>query len=152
MGAYGATNSKSGVNTAGTTMWNLWSTGNTLWVQSIIVSMPVASTTIPDLYVVRSTARGTQTTTQAGQPMDPSDTSTVNGTLDSAWSVNPTVNAVTTSPIRLPLALAAGATFYITGEILNMPWIRGTNGLAIVNANASGATTGTFTLTTVWRE
>ena len=152
MGAYGATNSKSGVNTATTTMWNLWTTGNTMWVQTLIVSMPVAPTTIPDLYVVRSTGRGTQTTTQAGQPMDPSDGSTVTGTLDSAWSANPTVGAVGTAIARLPLALSAGATFYLTAEILNSPWVRGSNGLAIVNGNASGATTGTFTLTTVWRE
>jgi hypothetical protein len=152
MGAYGATSSKSGTNTAATTMWNIWSTGNTLWIQTLIVSMPVAPTTIPDLYVVRSTVRGTQTTTQAGQPMDPSDASTVNGTLDSAWSTPPTVNAATTALARLPLALAAGATFYVTDEILNSPWVRGSAGLAIVNGNATGATLGTFVLSTKWRE
>ncbi len=152
MGAYLATNSKSGVNTAATPMWNLWSTGATLWVKTIIVSMPVASTTIPDLYVVRSTGRGTQTTTQAGLPNDPSDTSTVTGTLDSAWSANPTVGAVTTALIRMPLALAAGATFYFAAEIVDAPWVRGSNGLAIVNGNASGATTGTYTVTVGWRE
>lgn len=140
------------MNTAATTMWNLWSTGATLWVQTVIISMPVATTTIPDLYVTRSTARGTQTTTAAGNPLDPSDSSTVTGTLDSAWSANPTVNAVTSALYRLPLALAAGATFYMTAEILNSPWVRGSAGLAIVNGNASGATTGTFTINAIWRE
>lgn len=152
MGAYGATSSKAGVNTAATTMWNIWTTGSTLWIQTIIVSMPVASTTIPDLYIVRSTARGTQTTTQAGQPMDPSDTSTVTGTLDSAWSTPPTVNAVTTAIARLPLALSAGSTFYVTDDVVNSPWVRGSAGLAIVNGNASGATLGTFVLSVKWRE
>src|SRR4051812_39954687 len=152
MGAYYASNSKAGVNTAATTMWNLWTTGNTMWVQTLIVSMPVASTTIPDLYVVRSTGRGTQTTSMAGLPADPSDSSAVGGALDSAWSGAPTVGAAPAAMARIPLALSAGATFYLTNEILNSPWVRSANGLAIVNGNASGATLGTFTITTLWRE
>jgi hypothetical protein len=151
MGAYSATSSKSGVNTAATTMWNLWSTGATVYLQSLIISMPVATTTIPDLYVVRSSARGTQSTTQLGGMFDPNDNAAT-GTLDSAWSNNPTVGAATAALVRLPLALASGATFYWTSDQLNAMWMRSGSGLAIVNGNASGTTTGTFVLTAIWRE
>jgi len=151
VGAYGATSSKAGVNTATTTMWNLWSGGATLYLQTLIVTMPVASTNMPDLYVVRSTARGTQSTTVAGTMFDPNDNAAT-GTLDSAWSAAPTVGAVTASMIRLPLALTAGASFYWTADQLNAIWCRSGAGIAIVNGNASGATTGTFVLTAVWRE
>lgn len=151
MGAYGATSSKAGVNTAGTTMWNLWSGGATLYLQTLIVSIPVAPTTLPDLYVVRSSARGTQTTTQLGNMLDPNDNAAT-GTLDSAWSGNPTVGAIGTSMVRMPLALAAGASFYWTSDQLNALWCRSGSGLAIVNGAASGATLGTFVLTAIWRE
>lgn len=151
MGAYGATSSKAGVNTAATTMWNLWSTGGSLYLQTLIVTIPVAPTTIPDLYVVRASARGTQTATGAGNPFDPND-NTATGTLDNTWSANPTVGAVGTALARLPLPLAAGASFYWTADTLNSMWCRNGAGLAIVNGNASGATTGTFVVTAIWRE
>lgn len=151
MAVYGATSSKAGVNTATTTMWNLWSTGASIYIQSLIVQIPVAPTTIPDLYVVRSTARGTQTATVAGNMFDPNDNAAT-GTLDTTWSANPTVNAVGTAMLRMPLPLSAGATFYWAADTLNAMWIRSGAGLAIVNANASGATTGTFNLSIAWRE
>lgn len=151
MGAYSATQSKAGVNTAATTMFNLWSTAGTGYVQTIIISTPVAPSTIPDLYVVRSTGRGTPTTTVNGVQFDTGDTAG-SLVLDTAWSAAPTVGAVGTALMRLPLALANGASFYFTADTLNSPWIRSTNGLAIVNANATGATLGTFVVTMIWRE
>jgi hypothetical protein len=151
MAIYAATSSKSGVNTATTTMWSLWSTGGSLYIQTLIVQIPVAPTTIPDLYVVRTTARGTQTATVAGNPYDPNDNAAT-GTLDTTWSANPTVGAVGTAMLRMPLPLSAGATFYWTADTLNAMWVRNAAGLAIVNGNASGATTGTFNLTIAWRE
>lgn len=151
MGAYSATVSKSGVNTATTTMFNIWSTSGTGYLQTLILSMPVASTNLPDFYVVRSTARGTVTTTVTGNQMDPSDAAGAI-VVDSAWSVAPTVNTVATAVLRLPLPLSAGATFYWTADTLNSIWFRTTAGVALVNANASGATTGTFVLTAIWRE
>jgi hypothetical protein len=151
VGAYGATSSKAGVNTAATTMWTLWSGGATLYLQTLIVTIPVAPTTLPDLYVVRASARGTQTATVAGNPFDPND-NTATGTLDTTWSSNPTVGAVGTALARLPLALSAGASFYWTSDQLNAFWARNGAGLAVVNGNASGATLGTFVLTAIWRE
>lgn len=151
MGAYSATASKSGVNTASTVMFNIWSTAGTGYVTTIIVSTPVTPTTIPDLYLVRSTARGTTTTSMTGNAFDPNDP-TAAIVLDSAWSVAPTVGAATAALLRLPLAAANGSTFYFTADVLNSPWIRTTGGLAIVNGNASGATTGTFVCNAIWRE
>jgi len=151
MGAYSATASKSGVNTAATTMFNIWSTSGTGYITTIIISTPVAPSTIPDLYLTRSTARGTTTTSATANAFDPNDAAGAI-VLDSAWSAAPTVNAVTSALIRLPLALANGATFYYTADVLNAPWIRTTAGLAIVNANATGATLGTFVCNAIWRE
>lgn len=151
MGAYGATNSKAGVNTAATTMWNLWSTGGSLYLQTLIVTMTVAPTTAPDLYVVRASGRGTQTATGGGQPFDPNDNAAT-GTLDNTWSAAPTVGAATAALLRLPLPLSAGASFYFTADTLNALWCRSGAGLAIVNGAAAGATLGNFVITAIWRE
>lgn len=151
MATYAASISKSGVNTATTIMWNLWSTSASCNLQSLILSMPVASTNLPDFYVVRSTARGTSSTSTTGLGYDPND-STATGVLDSAWSVAPTANSSASSLLRLPIPLSAGATFYWNADLLTSIIYRGTNGVAIVNAAASGATTGTFVLTASWRE
>ena len=70
-------------------LWNL-STTAVLRVREIGVSLdpgaPVASVALKLL-----SARGTQTATVLGTPIDPNDVAGANGTLDSAYSVQPTV-------------------------------------------------------------
>lgn len=154
MGArYHAGFSRAGINTANSPVVNLNQTGTTsrLYVVEIGVGIAVAPTTAPSFYVSRATARGTQTATLAGQPSDPNATAS-QGTLDTTWSVNPTFS--TSNFIRMGgLATTAGGflvwTFYDEPLIVSA-----TSGLGITlaNANASGATTGTFTGYIAWDE
>lgn len=147
---YSVSVSKAGVNTAATTMVVLWNPTNVITVNEIGISIAVAPTTAPDWYIVRATARGTQTTTAAGSAYNsPAATST--GTVDSAWSGNPTVNAATTALRRLamPVTAGGGVIYTFIPEAMHLP--NGT-GLAIVNANVSGATTGTMGFYFDWTE
>ena len=152
MSRYMASNSKAGVNTAGTIMWQLRPTtaAQRLKVLEIGIGIAVAPSTAPSFQLVRTTAVGTSTTTAAGQPYDPADAAAI-GTLDSAWSANPTSSG--TVMRQSGLAVTAGGqlfwTFYDVPLILAAST---TAGLAIVNANASGATTGTMTCYCVWQE
>lgn len=156
MGTYMAGWSHAGVNTADQVYANLVNTASTarLRVKEIGVNISVASTTAPLFYVVRTTARGTQTTTLAGLPLDPADP-TPTGTVDSVWSVQPTkAGTISTA------ALAAGGMATTAGGMLvwtfyDFPLTVTTgagNGIAIVSSLASGATTGTFNGYFKWDE
>lgn len=156
MGTYQAGWSHAGVNTADQVYANLNNTASTarLRIKEIGVNISVAPTTAPLFYLVRTTARGTQTTTLLGLQRDPADPNST-GTLDSVWSVQPTkAGTVATAALAVGgLAVTAGGmlvwTFY--DFPLVVPSGAG-NGLAVVNSLASGATTGTFNGYFVWDE
>ena len=145
--------SRAGINSANSPVVNLNNTASTarLYVVEVGVGIAVAPTTAPAFYLTRATARGTQTATLAGQPLDPNEVAST-GTLDSTWSVNPTFS---TSNFlhRGSLATTAGGflvwTFYDSPLIVNAT---SGLGLTLANANASGATTGTFAGYVVWEE
>lgn len=150
---YSAGFSVAGVNTANTRVINLNGAGTAgrVFVYEIAVGIAVAPTTAPSFYLARSTARGTQTTTLAGQPYDEGDVAS-SSSLDSAWSVAPTFS--TSAFIRRGgLAVTAGGwwiwQFYDSPLII--PATAGA-GITLANANASGATTGTFAGHVVWNE
>lgn len=152
-GRYSAGFSVAGVNTANTQAAALINTGtaNRLYIREIAIGIAVACTTAPSFYLSRATARGTQTATLAGQSHDPAETAAT-GTLDTTWSVAPTFS--TSNFIRRGgLAVTAGGwwvwQFYDAPLII--PATSG-NGIVIANANASGATTGTFTGHFSWDE
>lgn len=154
MSFYGAGASKAGVNTANTAYFQIrpTTTSTRLKIFQIVVNIAVAPTTAPSLYLARSTANGTVTTTLAGQPLDPADPTAV-GTFDSAFSGAPTF--VTTAQIATGgLAVTAGGAWVWTFPpdapltITNAT----ASGIVVVNANASGGTTGTFVGSALWRE
>lgn len=151
MARYGISVSKAGVNTATTIHANLWAPTNMLRVFELGISVTTAPTTAPDFYVVRSTARGTQTTTAAGTAMDATVAATSTGTLDSAWSAGATVGAATTAVRRIGIPVTAGSgviwSFGPTGLL-----IANGAGLAVVNAAASGATLGALAIYYDWEE
>jgi len=91
MARYGAAFSVAGTNTANTFVVNLTNTGTAvrMKVVQLAVGIAVAPTTAPSFYLSRATARGTNTTTLAGQAFDPSDPASA-GTLDLTNSVAPT--------------------------------------------------------------
>jgi hypothetical protein len=148
---YGAGITKAGVNTAATTLAVLWSPTNEINVRRVSITISVVPTTAPDLYLVLATARGTQTTTQAGALKAPKPGPAAVATVDSVWSVAPTVGAATTAWERIALPLTAGAGVIFTYEPNECELINGT-GLAIVNAAASGATLGSFSFGFAWEE
>jgi hypothetical protein len=152
MSRYQASNSKAGVNTAGTIMWQLrpTTTAQRMKVLEIGIGVASAPTTAPSFQLARSTAIGTSTTTAAGQPYDQADTAAL-GTLDSAWSVNPTSAGVTLRQSGLAVT-AGGQLFWTFYDVPLVMFADTTDGLLIINANASGATLGTFTCYMVWQE
>lgn len=150
---YSAGFSVAGVNTANTQTVNLngGGTSGRLFVYEVAVGIAVAPTTAPSFYLSRSTARGTQTATLAGQPYDTADVAAL-GTLDTTWSVAPTFS--TSAFIRRGgLAVTAGGwwIWQFFDSPLIIPATAGA-GLTLANANASGATTGTFAGHIVWNE
>jgi hypothetical protein len=152
MSRYQASSSKAGVNTAGTIMWQLrpTSAAQRMKVLEIGIGVAVAPTTAPSFQLARSSAVGTSTTTAAGQPYDQADTAAI-GTLDSAWSVNPTSAGVTLRQSGLAVT-AGGQLFWGFYDVPLVMFADITDGLLIINANASGATLGTMTCYMVWQE
>ena len=152
-GRYARGFSVAGVNTANTAAANLSNTGTSerLRVMQVAIGVSVAPTTAPQFYLARATARGTQTATAAGLQFDPADAAAA-GTLDTAWSVAPTF--VTTSKLTAGgLAVTAGGWW--VWDFRDCPLIipaTAADGLVVVNANASGATTGTFAGHFIWEE
>lgn len=153
MGRYSAAASPAGVNTANTVYGQLrpTTTASRLYIVEIGVSVQTAPTTAPNFYLARSTANGTVSTTLAGQAHDPADVAAI-GTMDSVFSVAPTFS--TTNKFKQGgLGTTAGGfliwTFYDAPIVIDRTVA---SGLALVNANASGATLGTFTGHIAWEE
>ena len=153
MARYSAGGSRAGINTANSAYFQLrpTSTAERLYVVEVGINVAVAPTTAPNFHLSRSTAVGTSTATLAGQPHEPGDVAAV-GTLDSTWSSAPTFS--TPAFLRMGgLAVTAGGmliwTFYDAPIVLAADTAKG---LVIANANASGATTGTFTAYMSWDE
>lgn len=154
MDRFSAGISNSGINTADRAYFSLQQTGTAhrLQVIQVMVDIAVAPTTAPALYLVRTSARGTQTSTLIGQPHDPS-APTALGTVDQcASATQPTFTAANKLQVGA-LAITAGGIFIWTfyDRPLIIPATSG-SGLAIANANASGATTGTFQASFTWDE
>lgn len=152
-GRYSAAASTSGINTANSANFQIRPTGTStrLYIVEIGVNVAVAPTNAPSFYLARSTAIGTVTTTLAGQAHEPSETA-ANGTFDSVFSVQPTFST-TNRMGQAGLAVTAGGqiiwTFYDAPIVIAAS---ASSGLVIANANASGATTGTFTAYARWEE
>lgn len=155
MNRYGAGISNSGINTADRAYFLLNQTGTAhrLEIVQIIVDIAVAPTTAPSFYLVRTTARGTQTSTLAGQAYDPAHGIASLGTLDQcASATQPTFTAANKISVGALAVTAGGAwvwTFYDKPLIVTNA---SGNGIAVANANASGATAGTFLASYVWDE
>lgn len=151
MARYSLAVSKAGVNAATTHHANLWSPTNDVYVMEIGISVTTAPTTAPDFYIVRSTARGTQSTTANGSAISPQPAPASVAVVDSAWSAGATINAATTAIRRIGLPVTAGSGViwsFERGELV----IGNGSGLMVVNANASGATLGALAIYFDWVE
>lgn len=153
MARFSAAGTRSGTNTAGTEYFSLTTNSATTVarIREIGIAVAVAPTTAPAFYVSRQTAAPGATTTLAGIPNDPATTTTSSFNFITCSS-NGTFS--TTGFIRYGgLATTAGGmiiwTFY--DEPLTVP-VTANYGIAVVNANASGSTTGTFNCYMTWDE
>lgn len=152
---YQAALSRVGINTAGPQLyWQLRSLSTArLRVIEIGITVQVAPTTAPVFQISRATSLlGTASTTLAGQKMDVND-GTATGVFESAWSAAPTIDTTYHRIMGLPLAIGNGLIWSWPSD---SPLVIGDGGVAhalqISNANASGATTGTFAAYCVWEE
>ena len=100
--------------------------------------------------IFRSTARGTASTTTAGQALDPTtNTSQITG-VDSAWSVNPTLAAVPVAELSFNLA---GPEVEAVWEGYELSTAVGAgNGLAFQNVGNALPASHLLTLTVEWEE
>lgn len=149
---YQAALSRAGINTAGPQLyWQLRSgASNRIRIVELGISVVVAPTTAPNFQISRATASlGTASTSLAGQPLDAADAAAT-GILESAWSGAPTIN--TTYHRMMGLAVTAGGGFIWTWPVDSPLILPVSAALQITNANASGATTGTFAAYVVWEE
>lgn len=138
------------VNTAYFQLRNT-STAQRMYVVEIAVNISAAVTGAPStIYLSRASANGTSSTTAAGIAHDPGETTAV-GTLDSAWSVQPTFS--TTAWIRAGgLATTAGGqliwTFYDSPLIIT----NSTSAGGLVIACSTAQTAGTLAAYYSWDE
>jgi len=154
MSMYGAGASKAGVNTADTAYFDLHPTGTTTRIKifQIIVGIAVAPTTAPVFYLARTTAAGTVTSSLAGQAIDPADPTSV-AVLNFAWSVAPTFTAANKIAVGGLGVTAGGAWVWTFPDDAPLTITNAAaSGIAVVNANAAGATVGTFAASLLWRE
>lgn len=153
MARYGGGASKAGVNTANTAYFSVRNTvtSTRIGIRQLVVSVAVAPTTAPSFYLSRTTANGTESTSLVGQAFRPGDPTSL-GLFVSAWSGQPTFSTTLWLGNGALAVTAGGAfiwTFYDEPLFLDQTT---TSGLAIVNANASGATLGTFAASALWDE
>lgn len=147
--------SRSGINTAGPQLyWQLRSTtAIRLRVLEIGIAIRSAPTTAPAFMLARATSSlGTANVSLAGQAMDAGDANGV-GVFESGWSSGPGLNSTYRRMMGLPVTAGGG---FIWSWPVDSPLIIGAastpHALQILNANASGATTGTFDAYAVWEE
>lgn len=158
MARYAAGITNSGINTANTAYADLVQlrTVSRLLVRQVTVTIGVAPSTAPIFYLSRPTGRAaTHTTTQAGLAFDDvGDTVTPAGTVDVSVSGDqPTGFSTTLWMQKTALAVTVGGA--IVWSFWDTPLIVAATagrGLAVVNLNASGSTTGTFQISYVWDE
>lgn len=146
-------NARAGINTANSVLFQLRAgTASRLRIREIIWTVTTAPSNAPQLVIARATAIGTSSTTVAGTPTDPADAA-ASGTLDSAWSANPTFT--TTGPFlsAVTLPVTAGSVFYWSSpEPLSDLVVPTSSGIVFACANASGTTVGAHSLQIAWEE
>jgi hypothetical protein len=141
MARYSVTNTKAGVNTANTVMWQLRaSSTQRIWVYEIGVAVAVAPTTAPQFRLNRPTNVGATPTTVVPQAEDPGNSAAVT-LLDTAWTTPPTLGAVDLRSFPVPASIGAGLvwTWYDTPLVIPV-----SSGICIANGNLTGATVGSF--------
>lgn len=144
MSLFSAAVSMSGINTAGKCYHTLMAGATRrLRVSRVSILMPVAPTTAPAFQLRRVTAAGvTPGATATPQALDINDAAAAATLLSGGFGTDPTTTTPALEAAALPLTAGAAWVWNFPSPIIIQ---NGTaNGLTIYNANASGATVGTF--------
>lgn len=141
MARYAVAANKAGVNTANTQMFMIRAgAGQSTFLLELALSIEVAPTTGPAWRLNRPTAAGTASTQATPQAEEP-DAIAALTRLDSAWSVAPTAAGSDMRRYTTPNAIGSGIVWTWYERPLRIP---AAGGLIVINANAAGATLGTF--------
>lgn len=139
MGVYNAFSNKTNTVSATTPMWNLVGAATRrLKLVEIIQGCDAAPADQAIKHaLMRTSARGTQSSSVTANPWDPADPAAI-GAYDTAWSVDPTITANST---LLQIPQNQRATFrWVTqdGREIVIPAVSGA-GLALISAVATAA-------------
>lgn len=132
---------------------NFWAPTRPAVIREIEVFNSSATTTLPQLQLIRTSARGTQSTTvtpttAANAQNLPTIALSPTSVVDTAWSVQPTIAA---NPLRMTdIAGTVGSgliwNWQTDGELVIVP------GAGVSIWNASGGTTAVARVVFVWSE
>lgn len=144
MALYSAGVSMSGINTAAKCYQTLMAgASRRLRVSRVAIAMPVAPTTAPAFQLRRVTAAGvTPGATLTPIALDGNDAASAAALQSGGFGTDPTTNSTPLDIASLPLTAGAAWVWNFATPIIIPAGVA--NGLAIYNANASGATVGTF--------
>lgn len=149
MPRYSVTNNKLGANAANTIMWQLRAAStNRMTLVELGLSVNAAPTTGPSWRLNRPSAVGATFTSITPQAEDPDVVAAV-GRLDTVMGTLPTPGATDLRQYTTPNAIGSGIVWTWYDEPLRIPL---SGSIAIINANATGATLGSFLIYAVVRE
>lgn len=150
MARFEVSTNKAGINTANSPMWQFkTAAGSRARIFEIALSASTAPTNGPSWRLVRATAVGTSTATQAAEEQDTGGgAATV--LLDTTWSTPPTQATVSMRRYATPATAGSGIVWsWPDHRPLIVPV---SSGLIIVNDTAAGTTLGAFNITVVFEE
>lgn len=151
MARFEVSHAKAGINTANSPMWQLKTTaGSRARIFEIQLSIAVAPTTAPSWRLTRATTTGTSSATTTAEEQDPGG-GAATAVLDTTWSSAPTFSA-TVDLRRYATPITAGSGIVWTWPDHRPLILPVSSGLVLVNANAAGATLGTFNLAVIFEE
>jgi hypothetical protein len=141
MARYAGGTNKAGVNTANTQMFMIRAgAGQSTFLLELAVSVAVSPTTGPSWRLNRPTAAGTASTQVTPQTEEP-DAIAALTRIDTAWSAAPTAATTDMRVYATPNAIGSGIVWTWYDRPLRIP---AATGLILINANAAGATLGSF--------
>jgi hypothetical protein len=121
---------------------NLW-TPAARSARVVRIDFVITANTASTMTVVRTTARGTQTTTATPQAIDPLSAASTSA-FDTAWSVQPTFAATPMATFPLPASIGAGFTLIF--DDADPLVVAAAAGIAIRNVGGASASAGWATI------
>lgn len=150
---YSAAGSFSGINTAGKVWADIYAgAASRPKVKRITLAMPVACSTVPAFQIRRATTAGTTpVNTLTPMPFDGNENAATSTSHTQGYTTDGTLTATPLDVGAFPLTAGAAWVWNFGEPGIFIPVGTG-NGLVLYNANASGATLGTFLFAVLFEE